>query len=92
MKFRRRLTLEELERIAPLKDPVERGLLEIREIGGGYRQTQAGPNAHPLAGDELERALAAPDADLPPSSPAHRVTLTDEELEQLANPDPRLET
>ena len=75
----------------PRSDPLERGVLVTRDLGNGYRQTQAGPNAIALEDDQLAAALAFDD-DRPPADRIHRVELTPAELEQIENPDPELES
>lgn len=72
-------------------DPIARGVLVTRDLGNGYSQTQAGPNAIALEGDELERALSFVD-ERPAEERIHRVELTAEEIEELAHPDPEPES
>lgn len=62
-----------------------------RDLGNGYTQTQAGPNAITLEDEEIAAALAFDD-ERPPAERIHRIELTAAELEELANPDPELET
>lgn len=83
--------VQKTRRALELTDPIARGVLVTRDLGGGYSQTQAGPNAVALEGEELERELAL-DEDRPPADRIHRVELTPEELEELAHPDPELES
>lgn len=71
--------------------PLERDVLRTIDLPGGYRQTQAGENAPELTAEQVAELLAFPD-DRPPAERIHRVDLTSEELEELENPDPELES
>ncbi len=67
------------------------GALVVKDLGGGYTQTQAGPRAPRLSPEEIARLLHFAD-DRPPEDRIHRVELTTEELAELEDPDPELES
>ncbi len=71
--------------------PLERDVVRTIDLPGGYRQTQAGENAPRLTAEQVAELLAFPD-DRPPEEKIHRAELTAEELEELEDPDPELES
>ncbi len=54
-----------------------------RDLGGGYTQTQLGPEALELAADDLARLLEIPDDDRPPPERIHVVPYDPAEDELL---------
>lgn len=65
------------------------GALVVKDLGGGYTQTQAGPRAPRLSAEEISSLLAYDD-DRPPEERIHRVELSAQELAELEDPDPEL--
>lgn len=55
-----------------ITDPVRSGALVVKDLGSGYVQTQAGPNAIVLSPDEAAAALAFTD-ERPSHEKIHRL-------------------